>query len=178
MWNAVPWEYSPPLFMTFLSFTCTYSYAIIIQYIIFFTLNSLLLNQLRIKNCFTFIYSFSNILSFLMWIWVSDLFFFLQGNLKNLVYHFCRWLHFFFKDFIYSFLERGEEKENERERNINVWLPLVHPILRTWPATQACALTGNWTGDPLVCSPHSIHWAAPARAAGDFWWQWIPSVFV
>ena len=27
------------------------------------------------------------------------------------------------------------------------------PLLRAWPATQACALTGNWTRDPLVCSP-------------------------
>ena len=24
------------------------------------------------------------------------------------------------------------------------------PLLATWPATQACALTGNGTGDPLV----------------------------
>ena len=29
----------------------------------------------------------------------------------------------------------------------------MHPPLGTWPATQECALTGNWTGDPLVCSP-------------------------
>ena len=72
--------------------------------------------------------------------------------------------YYFFKDFIYSFLEREEEKEKERERNINVWLPLMRPILRTWPATQACALTGNRTGDTLVHSPHSIHWATPARA--------------
>ena len=43
--------------------------------------------------------------------------------------------------------------EKERERNINVWLPLVYPLLGTWPATQACALTGNWTHDPL----RSIH---------------------
>ena len=28
----------------------------------------------------------------------------------------------------------------ERERNINVWLPLASPLLGTWPATQACAL--------------------------------------
>ena len=34
---------------------------------------------------------------------------------------------FFFKDFIYLFLERGERMEKERERNINVWLPLVQP---------------------------------------------------
>ena len=53
----------------------------------------------------------------------------------------------FFKDFIYLFLER----EKERKRNINVWLPLIHPLLGTWSTTQACALTGNWTSDPLVC---------------------------
>ena len=58
-------------------------------------------------------------------------------------------LHFL-KDFIYSFLERGERREKERERNNNVWLPLVHPLLGTWTATQAYALTGNQTGDPLV----------------------------
>ena len=43
-------------------------------------------------------------------------------------------LQVFKKDFSYLILETGEE----RERNINVWLPLVHPLLRTWPATQAC----------------------------------------
>ena len=32
------------------------------------------------------------------------------------------------------------------KRNID-WLPLAHPQLRTWPATQACALTWNQTGD-------------------------------
>ena len=37
------------------------------------------------------------------------------------------------------------------ERTVNVWLPLACPLLGTWPATQACALTGNQTGDPLVC---------------------------
>ena len=31
-----------------------------------------------------------------------------------------------------------------------MWLPLACPLLRTWPATQACALTGNRTGNPLV----------------------------
>ena len=41
------------------------------------------------------------------------------------------------------FLERGKGREKERERNINVWLPLTCPLLGTWPATQACALTGN-----------------------------------
>ena len=50
----------------------------------------------------------------------------------------------FFKDFIYLFLEKV------RERNINVWLPLALPPLGTWPASQACTLTGNQTSDPLL----------------------------
>ena len=59
----------------------------------------------------------------------------------------------FFKDFIYLFLERGEGREKVTERNINVWLPLVCPLLGTWAATQVCALTGNRTQGPLVCRP-------------------------
>ena len=43
--------------------------------------------------------------------------------------------------------------EKERERTIHIWLPLRHLLLRTWPATQACALMGNWTGDPLIHKP-------------------------
>ena len=50
---------------------------------------------------------------------------------------------FFSKDFTYLFLERGEWRETERERNIHVWLPLTCPLSRTWPETQACALTGS-----------------------------------
>ena len=46
----------------------------------------------------------------------------------------------FLKDFIYLFLERGEGREKEMERNISVWLPLMRPLLGIWPATQACAL--------------------------------------
>ena len=59
--------------------------------------------------------------------------------------------YYFFKYlFIYLFLERGEAREKDRERNINVWLPLMSPPLGTWPATQPCALTGNQTSDPLL----------------------------
>ena len=39
-----------------------------------------------------------------------------------------------------------------KEININVWLPLTHPLLGTWPVTQACALTGNRTHASLVHS--------------------------
>ena len=55
--------------------------------------------------------------------------------------------------FIYLFLERREGREKERKTNINVWLPLPGPQLGTWPATQACAQTGNQTCDPLVHRP-------------------------
>ena len=51
-------------------------------------------------------------------------------------------LGFFKKILFILFLERGREGE-ERERNMNMWLPLECPLLGTWPATQACALTGN-----------------------------------
>ena len=45
----------------------------------------------------------------------------------------------FFKEFIYLFIFRHRGREEQRERNINVWLPLQHPLLGTWPVTQACA---------------------------------------
>ena len=60
-------------------------------------------------------------------------------------------LGFFLRFNLFVFTEgKGERK---KERNLNVWLSLVHPVLGTWPATQACALTGNQTGNPLVCWP-------------------------
>ena len=55
---------------------------------------------------------------------------------------------FFFKDFIY-FLERGEGREKERERNINVWLPLVHLLLGTWPAAQVMCPDWEWNQQPF-----------------------------
>ena len=56
------------------------------------------------------------------------------------------------KDFIYLFLEMGEGKEEKMERNINVWLLLTWPELGTWPAIQACTLTGNRTNDSFIQS--------------------------
>ena len=50
-------------------------------------------------------------------------------------------IFFYFKDF---FLERRERREKEREKNINVWLPLALPPLGTWPTTQAHALDQEW----------------------------------
>ena len=58
----------------------------------------------------------------------------------------------------YLFLETGEGREKERERNINV--PEIHRSVAsrmspagTWLTTQACALTGNQIGDLLVHRP-------------------------
>ena len=72
--------------------------------------------------------------------------------LKNIFFDFLKkiiYLFLFLKDFIYFFLERGKE----RERNIYVWLLLTHPLLGTWPTTQACVLTGNRTGDLSILRP-------------------------
>ena len=52
---------------------------------------------------------------------------------------------------LFIFRERGRG-EKERERNINQLL-LAHPKLGSWPTTQARALTGNQTRDPLVYRP-------------------------
>ena len=47
---------------------------------------------------------------------------------------------------------RGEREKLMCERNID-WLPLTHAPTGDWPATQACALTGNQTVNPLVHRP-------------------------
>ena len=56
----------------------------------------------------------------------------------------------FLKRFYLFIFREGVGREKESERNTNVWLSVVCPLLGTWPATQACALTGNPTSDPLV----------------------------
>ena len=70
----------------------------------------------------------------------------------------------FLKYFIDLVLERGREGEREGEKYY-VWLPLMRPLLGTWPATQACALTGDQTGDALVCRPALNPLSPPAGAA-------------
>ena len=61
----------------------------------------------------------------------------------------------FFKDFIYSFLERGEGREEEKERDTSMCernidlLPLAHAYTTYW--AQAFTLTWNQTGNLLLC---------------------------
>ena len=71
----------------------------------------------------------------------------------NKIIFVCACCSFFFKGYIYLFLETGEGREEERKRNIHVWLPLACPLLGTWSTTQACAPTGNQTSSPLVRRP-------------------------
>ena len=72
-----------------------------------------------------------------IWRYLSKLLIFISFDTQILL--------LFLKGFIHLFLERGEGKEKERERNINVWSSLTGPPLRTWPSSQACALTENRT---------------------------------
>ena len=77
---------------------------------------------------------------------LSALFLFSKDSLFHLLFFNC------------LFLER-EGKEKERERNISVQekhqcvVASRTPSVGTWPATQACALTRNWTSDLLILRP-------------------------
>ena len=58
----------------------------------------------------------------------------------------------FYIYYLFIFRERGREGGREREKHQCV-VASHHPQLRTWPATQACALTGNRTSNSLVHKP-------------------------
>ena len=61
-----------------------------------------------------------------------------------------------FLKIFYLFIFREEE---ERERNINVWLPLTHPLQGTWPTTQAWELNQQPFGSQVgfqSTEPHQL----------------------
>ena len=76
-------------------------------------------------------------------------------SLRNFI-HVCGFL--FLMVFFTYFRERGRKGER-RKRETSIckrytdWLPLARPHLGTWPTTQACVLTRNWTRDLLVHRP-------------------------
>ena len=78
--------------------------------------------------------------------------------------HLC--LADFLKRF-YLFIFREREKEGEREGEKHQCVVASHVAPTTWDLAYnpGMCLTGNRTGDPLVCSPRSIHWAIPVRTA-------------
>ena len=55
-----------------------------------------------------------------------------------------------------------EGREKESEKSFNVWLPLMRPLLGTWPTTQARALDWELNQQPsgsqaalnLLSQPH------------------------
>ena len=67
-------------------------------------------------------------------------------------------IHLFFLRF-YLFLEKGREGEREGEKHEYVVASHVPPTEDggTWPATRACALTGNETGTFCFAGQHSVN---------------------
>ena len=80
-------------------------------------------------------------------------------NLNTLSVNICGFVFtfkYFIYLFIYLFLERGEGREEEKERKVDVREKHGSVVSRTHltgtePAPQANALTGNQTGDLLLC---------------------------
>ena len=70
--------------------------------------------------------------------------FLLRFYLLISIYLFIIFIHLYFRE------GKGERK---RGRETSECGCLCAPLLGTWPATQARALTGNRTGDPLVHRP-------------------------
>ena len=52
---------------------------------------------------------------------------------------------------LYLFIFKRAGKEGRT--SVCGCLSHARPCLETWPATQACPMTGNWTGNSLVCRP-------------------------
>ena len=70
-------------------------------------------------------------------------------------------MYFIFKkDFIF----RQREEEGERERNINVWLPLCAPYWGPGPQPRHVPWLGIKPATLRFTGWHSIHWITPARA--------------
>ena len=70
---------------------------------------------------------------------------------------------FFFKDFV-LFLDRGEGRWKEEERNISVWFPLVCSPLGTWLQPRHVPWLGIEPATLWFMVRCSIHWATSSRA--------------
>ena len=62
-------------------------------------------------------------------------------------------MFFFFKIYLFIFRERGREGERDGEKHQCVVASHTAPTGDLDHTTQACTLTGNWTGNPLVHRP-------------------------
>ena len=66
--------------------------------------------------------------------------------------------------FLKFYLERWEGREENSERNINVWLVLAHSLLGTMPKSRYLPWLGIRPATLWFAGLHSIHWATPAKA--------------
>ena len=100
--------------------------------------------------------------------------------------HLKRNIKLFPQVFIYLFLKKGEGREKEIEKNINVCLPLMCPQPGTWHATQACARDweSNWwpfgsqagtqstephhPGQDITLSENAPYWSFNSAIDTDF----------
>ena len=94
-----------------------------------------------------------------------------QASRRISQFSWLRWSFFifylFFKRFhIFTFTEKREGREKEREKNTDR-LPPTCPQPGTWPTTQAYALSRNQTSDLLLCGA-TPNWATPVRAETEF----------
>ena len=82
-------------------------------------------------------------------------------------------IFFFLRFYLFTFRERGREGERKGEkhqymRDTSITLPLTCPQLGTCLTTQACALTGNRTGDLSVHRPVLSPLSRPSQGQMPF----------
>ena len=72
----------------------------------------------------------------------------LNGQAFFFLHQIC-WIFYFLRFYLFICRERGKEgqREGEKHQSVGAFHTL---LLGTSPATQACTLTGNRTGNPLV----------------------------
>ena len=86
---------------------------------------------------------------------ILEFFFYLV--VANIYCHEKIFTYTFFLDFIYLFLERGERRKKEGEWNINMWLPLMCPLL------------GDQARNPGMCSDWELNqWPSGSQAGTQY----------
>ena len=73
--------------------------------------------------------------------------------LNELNKYFKIFLILIFLKILFIYFQREGKGGRKRRRETSISLPLARPQLGAWPATQACALTRNWTSNLLVHRP-------------------------
>ena len=104
-------------------------------------------DPLYVMSCFSIASSRLSVCLRLSNVWLRCVLVWVSLNLSHLEF-----IKLLFLIFICLFLERGQGRERGRETSMCGCLSHA-PYLGTWPATQSCALTGNWTSDPLIHRP-------------------------